>query len=49
MALGDLQERAKQIDMRESKELQAPLKFLSRETPKKLISQIYQQLKVKTK
>ena len=30
MALGDLQERAKQIDMRESKELQAPLKFLTR-------------------
>ena len=31
MALGDLQERAKQIDMRESKELQAPLKFLTRD------------------
>ena len=49
MALGDLQERAKQIDMRESKELQAPLKFLTRATPKNLIPQIYQQLKVKTK
>ena len=31
MALGDLQERAKQIDMRESKEFQAPLKFLTRD------------------
>ena len=31
MVLGDLQERAKQIDMRESKELQAPLKFLTRD------------------